>query len=255
MNWKRQLTGDYSKSGRRLILLDYDGTLVDFHDNPEEASPDSKLLSLLTTLLQDQKNEVVIISGRNHETLGKWFHSPNMALIAEHGAWLKEVGGDWRTMKNIKNDWKEKLRPILELFAAKIPGSFVEEKFFSLVWHYRASHLASDSVKPGELKDALSDAIDRFGLEIMEGNKVMEIKNVGIDKGRAALKWISRKSWGFILSVGDDRTDEDVFDVLPDSAYSIKVGDGPSYAKHRLASVADVRALLNELAGQGEFVL
>ena len=82
---------------------------------------------------------------------------------------------------------------------------------------------------------------------MLEGSKVVEVKNAGINKGRAALQWIGREDWDFILAIGDDLTDEDVFKVLPDTAWSIKVRFSASTAKFNLGSSSEVRALLNEM--------
>jgi trehalose 6-phosphate synthase/phosphatase len=82
----------------------------------------------------------------------------------------------------------------------------------------------------------------------MEGNKVLEIKNAGINKGRAAQTWISKGPWDFILAIGDDVTDEDIFQELPGGAYSIKVGFGPSRAMYNIGGVGEVRLLLQELS-------
>jgi len=86
-----------------------------------------------------------------------------------------------------------------------------------------------------------------LNLQVLEGSKVVEVKNAGINKGRAALRWISRETWGFILAIGDDLTDEDVFKVLPPTAWSIKVRFSASAAKFSLSSPSRVRALLREL--------
>ena len=122
-----------------------------------------------------------------------------------------------------------------------------EEKEFSLVWHYRKVDPEFGLVRVRELKDALLHLTANLSLEVSEGNKVIEIKNAGINKGRAVLRWITKKNWDFILAIGDDWTDEDMFAVLPESAYSIKVGLSPSQAKFNVNSWIDVRSLLEEL--------
>ena len=129
----------------------------------------------------------------------------------------------------------------------RTPGSFIEEKDFSLVWHYRKVDPAFASARAMELKDALLHLTANLNLGVLEGNRVIEIKNVGINKGQVALRWIPRKDWDFILAVGDDWTDEDMFHVLPDSAYSIKVGSFPSRARFNVNSIKDVRSLLHDL--------
>jgi trehalose 6-phosphate synthase/phosphatase len=244
---KRKLIGDSHKSKKRLIFLDYDGTLAPFAEKPEQAKPDKELPTLLEALTKDSRNEVVIVSGRNKESLDQWFKDLNVGLIAEHGGWIKEKGGKWETLEPLRDDWKEEIRPILELYVDRTPGSFVEEKDFSLVWHYRKVDPELASIRARELKDALLHLTANLNLGVLEGNKIIEIKNVGINKGQVALRWIPKEDWDFILAIGDDWTDEDVFTVLPESAYSIKVGTFPSRAKFNLDSVKDVRSLLKDL--------
>jgi len=242
---RKRLINDYLKSNKRLILLDYDGTLVPLVEKPEKAKPDSELIVILKNLVQESKNEVVIISGRDKNTLEKWFGNLNLGLIAEHGVWIKDK--KWEMIEPLKNDWKEQIKPILELYVDRTPGSFIEEKEFSLVWHYRKSDPELAEIRARELKDALLHLTANLKLEVLEGSKVIEIKDAGINKGRAALRWIQKEKWDFILAIGDDRTDEDVFAVLPKSAYSIKVGLSASQAKFNVDSQEDIRKLLREL--------
>jgi len=242
---RKRLINDYLKSNKRLILLDYDGTLVPLVEKPENAKPDSELIVILKNLVQESKNEVVIISGRDKNTLEKWFGSLNLGLIAEHGVWIKDK--KWEMIEPLKNDWKEQIKPILELYVDRTPGSFIEEKEFSLVWHYRKSDPELAEIRARELKDALLHLTANLKLEVLEGSKVIEIKDAGINKGRAALRWIQKEKWDFILAIGDDRTDEDVFAVLPKFAYSIKVGLSASQAKFNVDSQEDIRKLLREL--------
>jgi len=244
----KKLISDYLKSNKRLILLDYDGTLVYFAKKPEKAKPDEKILRLLEALAEAPKNEVVIISGRDKETLEKWFGGLNVGLVAEHGVWIKEKKEEkYEMLEPLRDDWKEEIRSILELYVDRTPGSFIEEKEFSLVWHYRKADPELASMRARELKDALLHLVANLNLGVLEGSKVMEIKSAGINKGMITLHWLSKEKWDFILAIGDDWTDEDIFAVLPEAAYSIKVGLGPSQARFNLDSVTDVRFLLEEL--------
>ena len=127
------------------------------------------------------------------------------------------------------------------------PGSFVEEKDYSLVWHFRKSDPELASLRARELKEALLHFTSNLGLGVLEGNKVIEIKNAGINKGNAALKWISRENFDFIMAAGDDQTDEDIFQVLPEKAYSIKIGITPSMAHFHVESVNKFRSLLKKM--------
>ena len=247
---KKKLIGDYLNRNNRLILLDYDGTLVPFAEKPERAKPDSELLSTLKALTNDTKNEVVIASGRDKEALHMWFGDLNLGLIAEHGVWFKENKESWKMIEPLRNDWKKEIRQFLELYADRTPGSFIEEKEFSLVWHYRKADPELGQIRARELIDDLVNLTANLNLQVLEGNKVVEVKNAGINKGRAALQWIAREDWDFIMAVGDDWTDEDIFEVLPETAYSIKVGLGPSKANFNLDSTVDVKLLLKELLGE-----
>ena len=244
---QKKLIRCYSESDNNIILVDYDGTLVPFAEKPQKAKPDEELLGMLNELGKNPKNEVVIISGRDRYTLDKWFGSRNLSLIAEHGVWIKDRGKSWETIEPLRDDWKEQMRPVLEWYEDRTPGSFIEEKDFSLVWHYRKAEPQLASIRARELKDALLQLTANLNLGVLEGSKIIEIKSVGINKGRAALHWLSKNTWDFILAIGDDWTDEDLFAVLPDSAYSIKVGLSPSKARFNLDSVAEVRLLLKQL--------
>ena len=241
---RKDLVTSYQNSKKRLILLDYDGTLVPFANKPEKATPKPELMAILKKLSQDLSNEVIIISGRDRNTLSKWFKTLNVGLIAEHGAWLKERSGTTHTLEQLSTEWKKDIMPLLELFTDRTPGAFVEEKTYSLVWHYRNTEPLLGTLRANELKDDLVYLSSNLGLAVVEGNKVVEVKNANINKGRAAQNWLLQKPWDFILAIGDDRTDEDLFEVLPPTAYSIKVGIGPSKARYNLFSQRDVLPLL-----------
>ncbi len=237
----------YTSAKNRLLILDYDGTLVPFAEKPEKAKPNDEIYELIQTLSENPKNEVVLISGRDKKTLEDWFGQLNVGLSAEHGVWIKEKKGTWEIVEPLENEWKEQIRPILELYVDRTPGSFIEEKSFSLAWHYRKSNHELSTVRARELKDDLFDLTANLNLMVLEGSKVIEIKNGSINKGLAALRWISKKNWDFILAIGDDWTDEDLFEVLPDSAYSIKVGVGISRAKFYFTNYSEVRKLVKKL--------
>jgi len=244
---RAKLLGNFQESTQRLILLDYDGTLVPFAGKPEKAKPSDEVMKLLEELTQSPKNEVVLISGRDKGSLDKWFGGLNIGLVAEHGAWVKEQGGEWEITEVLTSEWKEQIRPILELCVDRTPGSFIEEKGFSLVWHYRKADSSLGELRARELVNDLRNLTANLNLQVLEGSKVVEVKNAGVNKGRAALRWISKGKWDFMLAIGDDLTDEDVFKVLPATACSIKVRFSASAAKFNLGSPSQVRALLKEM--------
>jgi len=247
---REKIINEYNASSKRLFLLDYDGTLVGFADRPEKARPDEELMSLLQTLAADAKNEVVIISGRDRATLSFWLGNIRSSLIAEHGAWIKAKNDEWQVIKPLRNDWKDTIRPILELYADRTPGSSVEEKDFSLVWHYRKTDSELASLRIQELRDAVLNLTENLDIGVFEGSKILEVKNIAISKGHAAEQWLAKGKWDFILAAGDDYTDEDMFSILPEHAYSIKVGYGISKARFNLDSVYGLRNLLEKMVEQ-----
>jgi len=246
---KHKLVDDYRRSERRLLLLDYDGTLIPLFLRPDEAQPTEHLLQVLARLSEDPRNETAIISGRDKDTLQTWFGELDLGLVAEHGAWIKEK--EWELIEPLTDEWKKEIRPILELYVDRTPRSFIEEKEFSLVWHYRKAESELASERARELKETLLGLTSNLEIGVLEGSKVMEVKNRGINKGRAALLWISREPWDFVLAIGDDLTDEDVFTLLPESAYSVRVGLLPTKAHFNIASQYEVTELLEELIKAG----
>jgi trehalose 6-phosphate synthase/phosphatase len=244
---QRKLASDFQESDKALLLLDYDGTLVPFSPKPVEAMPGAKLLRLLEKFTKNPGTEVVLISGRDRDTLESWFGGLDVGLVAEHGVWIKEKGGGWETIETLTSLWKEEVYPILESWVDRTPGSFIEEKEFSLVWHYRKANPRLGELRARELMNNLSDITANLNLQVLEGSKVVELKNTDINKGRTASRWISREEWDFILALGDDWTDEDTFKVLPSTAWSIKVGFGASAARFSLSSPSKATSLLRKM--------
>lgn len=246
---RKELLATFKAAPSRLIFLDYDGTLVGFVKQPEDAMPDQELLGTLKALLSNPANRVIIISGRNRDTLTDWFGNLNITLIAEHGAYVRDDSGTWNIQVTPDNEWKEIIRPMLELYVDRTPGAFIEEKSFSLVWHCRKSEPDLAKLRTQELKDALLAMTTNLNIGVFEGSKIVEVKHIGVNKGQAVLPWIGLQKWPFIFVAGDDYTDEDMFAVMPEDAYTCKVGPGPSRAHYRLNTVRDFRDLLGVMAG------
>jgi trehalose 6-phosphate synthase/phosphatase len=244
-----KLLAAYRKSVKRLFLLDYDGTLVGFKGKPEEAGPDEEIVDLLQRLTGSPENTVVVISGRDKTTLESWLGHVGSALVAEHGGWIRLEGRDWESPVPFEMTWKETIRPILELYADRTPGSTVEDKDFSLVWHYRRADPELAYVRGQELRVALVNLTENLDVGVFEGSKILEVKSHAVNKGRAAEHWLAKQDWDFILAAGDDYTDEEMFSALPARAYSIKVGFTASNARFNVDSVKKIRLLLKSLLG------
>ena len=244
-----KLLDAYRHAKKRILFLDYDGTLVGFQKKPELATPDEDLYKILDKLALKKGNEIVLISGRDRGAFTEWFGDKKYSLITEHGVWKKSPGSEWKLIEKMNKEWKEFIRPVIEFYVDRTPGSFIEEKNYSLVWHFRKCDPDLGNIRAIELKDELTSLIANNNLEILEGNKVIEVKNSGINKGRAASQRISRDDYEFILGIGDDWTDEYLFEELPRSAYTIKVGMFNTKAKYNVDTFNDVRNLLKKLAG------
>ena len=241
------LVKSYKNAKNRLIILDYDGTLVGFKKKVEQASPDIELYKLLDILIDDNKNHLALISGRNHKTMEEWFGSKPYHLVAEHGAWTKE-NSMWEQVPGLSKNWKDEVYQLMDAFSDRTPGSFIEEKSYSLVWHYRNVQKGLGALRANELMDNLRYITAPHGLQLLDGNKVIEVKNTEINKGKATLKLMDQGDYDFILGIGDDYTDEDIFKVLPDDAYSVKVGSNISAALYYVEDHIEVRSLLSKLS-------
>jgi len=248
---RRALVEAYRKARRRLILLDYDGTLVPFAGRPDYAWPDPELLELLQALCDQPRNRVAFVSGRDRHTLSRWLGHLGASMAAEHGIWLRSPGGEWELIEELADpQWKRAVRPVLEQFAGQTPGAFVEEKDFSLVWHYRQVDPTLAAVRVGELKSALMQLTARLNVGVLDGDRAIEVKDAAINKGRATGRWLEEGRYDFILAAGDDVTDEDMFAALPPEAYTIKVRFGPTRARYYVDDSRALRDLLAELARQ-----
>ena len=243
----------YNRTTRRIIFLDYDGTLVEFKPDIHSARPDQDLYELLETLSADPANFIVLVSGRNHRNLEEWFGHMNLNLIAEHGAWQKK-NGVWESSPGLNDQWKQEIYPLLETYLDRTPGAFIEEKDYSLVWHYRKVEKGLGELRTTELMTNLRYLTNDKGLQLLPGNKVVEIKNIEINKGKAALAQLHNDEYDFIMALGDDHTDEDIFKALPENSLTIKVGSNMSSARFYLRGSSEVRQLLRNLVEAVEVV-
>ena len=208
------------------------------------------MYKILDNLIKNSNNKIVIVSGRNKDSLSKFFDKRDITLVAEHGAWIKQsYANNWTPLADLNIEWKKEIMPILEYYVDITPKSFIEDKSLSLVWHYRNSDLDLATIRLKELKGTLVSTVANLNLGIMDGHRVLEVKNLEYDKGKTSHKLIKEDSYDFILAAGDDTTDEDIFDVVTpyDYGYSIKIGLENSKAKFNLKNYNEMRSLLKEL--------
>lgn len=245
---RKRLIAQFQSSRKRLILLDYDGTLIPFASHPKLAMPDPGLIGLIKRLAADGRNQVFIVSGRQKNTLKEWFGGCSIGLVAEHGVWLSDKESDWRLIKPMETAWKSQILPILESYVERLTGSFVEEKDFSIAWHYRNSDPELGSQRAKELIDTLVHFTANLDVQVLEGKKVIEVRCAGVNKGTAAVACREAFRPDFTLAIGDDVTDEDLFRAMPPEVHTIRVGMKSSYAGHNVRDYIEVRGLLEELA-------
>ena len=233
---------------RLTLLLDYDGTLVPIARAPELAVPDPELLGLLERLSARPGTSVHIVSGRRREFLTSWLDRLPVSLWAEHGFWCRPAPGSaWEPAMEVSAGWIDRVLPMLEQFTAATPGSLIELKTASVAWHYRMAHAEFGLRQAHELRMLLGDALSNQPLEVLEGKKVIEIRLRGISKALVVRRLQQPQTGAALLAIGDDQTDEELFDALPRSAITVAVGSVPSRATHRLGGETPVRELLRAL--------
>lgn len=246
----REVLGKLVPGAPLVLLLDYDGTLVPFADLPDTAVPDRPLLQLLGNLASRKDMAVHIVSGRKREFLDRWMGGLGLGLHAEHGFCSREPGQDeWDCSLEASGDWKGRVRRILEEFCSQTPGTLIEEKTTSLVWHYRMADAEFGSMQARELRLHLAEVLANEQVSVLTGSKIVEIRRQGIHKGLAVARALRNVPTGCqTIAIGDDITDEDLFAGLPPGSISIHVGKRPSIAGFRFSRISEVRELLKLLA-------
>lgn len=239
---------EYKKANKRLLLLDYDGSIKDFVNSPKpsHALPTLKVRRLIKRLTSDPKNTVMIISGRPKNALLTFFDNPDLGLVAEHGGWVFDKN-KWLQHKLTSKRWKKPVRSFLERYTARTPGSEVEEKDFGFVWHYRRVSPDLAYVRSEELKQEIKSLLVGTDIEVFDGQKIVEIKPKSMHKGAIVKELLSKDVWDFMLAIGDDYTDEDMFNALPILAHTVHVGNGDTDARYQLDTSKQVIELLSSL--------
>ncbi|OIW19451.1 hypothetical protein TanjilG_09471 [Lupinus angustifolius] len=261
----QNIVSAYTRTQNRLILLDYDGTMM-----PQasiDKTPSRKVVSVLNHLCSDPNNIVFIVSGRDKDCLSKWF-SPceKLGLSAEHGyftRWSRD--SPWETCGLNKDfDWKNIAEPVMAHYTEATDGSFIEQKESAMVWHHQEAdpHFGSSQAK--ELLDHLESVLANEPVVVKRGQHIVEVKPQGVSKGIVVENLISTmrkkgKSPDFLLCIGDDRSDEDMFESIASSVsnaalptisqvFACTVGQKPSMAKYYLDDTSEVINLLEGIA-------
>jgi trehalose 6-phosphate synthase/phosphatase len=238
---------------RLLLLLDYDGTLVPFARAPDLASPDRSLRDLLSRLATRAGVRVHVVSGRRREPLERWLGDLPIGLHAEHGYWSRMAPDrPWVAMEDVSVGWKPEVRRLLDQATAATPGALVEEKTASLAWHWRMAEPELGAARTEELWRQLEKQVGAGPVELVRGERVIEVQPRGINKGRVVERVLAPLGPPLptIAAMGDDGTDEDMFRALPPDAIAISVGYRPSLAGYRVATPREARRLLSRILGE-----
>ncbi|XP_009768217.1 putative alpha,alpha-trehalose-phosphate synthase [UDP-forming] 7 [Nicotiana tabacum] len=255
----------YIKSKSRAIFLDYDGTVMP--QNSIIKSPSSEVISILNRICGDQNNTVFIVSGRGRESLSKWF-SPcrKLGLAAEHGYFLRWAEDkDWEVCSQSSDfGWMHLAEPVMQSYTDSTDGSCIERKESAIVWQYRDADSGFGFSQAKEMLDHLESVLANEPVAVKSGQFIVEVKPQGVTKGLVAEKIFTSlaekgKQADFVLCIGDDRSDEDMFEIIGDAlsrniisydtkVFACTVGQKPSKAKYYLDDTSEVVLMLDSLA-------
>lgn len=238
----------FRNAGSKLILLDYDGTLVKIMPSPHLALPDARVLEILLKLSHTDKTKVVIITGRGYKDIDELLGHLPIDIVAEHGA-MKKEDGKWIPQITEIARWREPALKIFRHMLHTCPGTYLEEKTYALAWHYRNTDADIGYIRSRELIKELETMMHEESCRIIDGNRVVEVIPREAGKGGAVEKILKNINAEFILSIGDDATDEEMFEYLRShkKAVTVKVGTGSTFARFRLEEVSDVIDFLDQM--------
>ncbi len=245
---RADLAAAWRGAERRALLLDYDGTLQRIFPRPELARPDRPLIELLGWLATLEGVELAVVSGRDRTSLERWLGGLPVTLIAEHGRWTR-TGDRWvDVLAGRLPAWLGRVRELFDGASEITPGSFTEVKSASVAWHYRGADCEQADLRVEELLEQLRELHEDPPVNVLVGKKAIEARIFGVSKGSAVMGWLAeRPPIDFLLAAGDDATDEEMFGLLPPTAWSLHVGSAASCARFSLESPAALRELLQEL--------
>ncbi|CAJ1977483.1 unnamed protein product [Sphenostylis stenocarpa] len=257
----------YKRTRHRAILLDYDGTMV--QPGSMSTTPNAEAVGILNILCRDTKNCVFIVSGRERRTLTEWFSScERMGIAAEHGYFVRtNQNAEWETCVPVPDfEWKQIAEPVMQLYMETTDGSNIEAKESALVWNYQYADRDFGSCQAKELFDHLESVLANEPVSVKSSPNIVEVKPQGVSKGIVAERLLSTmKQKGvipdFVLCIGDDRSDEDMFGVIMNArallspvaeVFPCTVGQKPSKAKYYLEDTSEILRMLQGLANASE---
>ena len=265
---------NYEKSHNRLLFFDYEGTLPSTYSNQYDdefvskgCRPTDEILGLLSELVADKRNKVFILAEKGEEQIKDWFGEVNnLGLGAEHGFkyTVNEVDKNkWKKiLENYDNKWIENCVDIIFPYTERFEGSYLDKKESSVVWYYNDCNQELGKTFASILSSELESLVKEYNLKIVNGKGFIEVIALGINKGYFISYILKRQIKkgripDFILCIGDDSSDEKMFDYLNRREkeikkyskdvvlYPITVGKKPSKAKYYVDNPRIVKDLIN----------
>lgn len=244
-----QLLADFHSAERRLLVLDYNGTLVPVPADGRTKPPSRRVLDILAMLAENKRNRVAIVTDNRQSLIDDWFKDDAVDLLACSNAAYRRDGA-WTVFQELSSDWQEEARPILERYVVRTPGSYIDEKQYALIWHFENAVKELGDVRSRELMDDLKSFTGMENLQINEGDRLIEIKNAETYKASMLKAYMGDDDWGFFLAAGDDESNEAMYGVLPPSAYTIHIGAPLTGARYNMPRHEDLLSLLEEIVNR-----
>ncbi len=275
----------YKTAKHRLILLDWGGTLVAEDDKMDNVrayamaqghatrtGPSHELKNVLESVCADPRNSVFVISGKMTDAVSAFFGDvEGLGLAAEHGSYYcmphaaNSKGRHWLVGTGLSDmSWKEPAKLLMDNYTIRTHGSYVEQKGTALIWQFRDADPEFGLAQSRELEDHLKDVMSGYPVAVLRGGGLndgyIEVRPNGVSKGHflihmlEALK-VQRRHVEFILAIGDDSSDEPMFESLAHMAKSklvhkfpVTVGRKPTAATSYVDDPNQVMELLAMLA-------
>ncbi len=216
----------YRDAKHRIVVTNYDRVLVPFSGEFNSVEPTEFLKKIIAEITGNENTDLVINSGRSRKYLDKWLGDLDINMTAEHGTWVKDADTNkWTLMKKVSTEWKEEIMPILEMYNDRLPGASIEEKEYSVAWHYIKADVEQSSFISKELFDNLVSITHNMNIRVEYGSQAIEIYHAGIDKSEIVKYFLDKKKYDFIFLIGNNWSDEELYRILPDHSYSVNIGN------------------------------
>jgi len=242
-----KVSAAYRTTKQRLLLFDYNGTLVPVPRDGRTKPPPPALLDLLARLARERNNRVAIITDNSRPLIEHWFEKHPVDLIACSDAAFRR-DHKWTEAPELATAWQEDARPILEKYVIRTPGSYIDEKRYALIWHFENAEKELGEVRARELLEDLRSFAGMENLQVNELGRLIEIRNAETHKASMLRNYLDDHAYDFIFAVGDDQSNEAMFEILPQDACTVRIGSTLTSARYNLPDHARLLAFLNEIA-------